>query len=259
MIDDVPLKRSVVDQIFGDNKAPAEEVLKADFSHLISQVEDMEAMAKEANAKPANDAEQAALGAKIVDLNRLKNLIDHRRSTEKAPVLEAGRSIDGFFNSLMNRLTEEGRRLQHGADDYARRKAAEERARKEREAEEARKKAQAEREKADAAKTAAAAGNAEGRAEALDAKADKLEAEAGASAADLTRSRIGGVTSSAKANWTFTINDYTAAISPLGPLGPYFKKEHLEGALTSMVRIQKQSAVWPGVTFFEDTKATFRK
>lgn len=259
MTEDMPRKRSVVDQIFGDNKAPAKDVLQADFSHIITQVDDLVAMAKEANAKPANDTEQAALGEKIIDINRLKNLIDSKRSTEKAPVLEAGRAIDGFFNDLMNRLADEGRRLQHGADDYARRKAAEERARKEREAEEARKRAQAEREKADAAKTATAAGNAEGRAEALDAKAEKLEADASASAADLTRARVGGVTTSAKANWTFRIEDYTAAISPLGPLGPYFKKEHLEGALTSMVRIQKQSAVWPGVSFFEETKATFRK
>lgn len=258
-MNDMPRKRSVVDQIFGDNKAPAPEVLTADFGHLVTKVDDMIAMAKEANAKPANDAEQAALGDKIIDINRLKNLIDGKRTTEKAPVLEAGRAIDGFFNDLANRLTDEGRRLQHGADDYARRKAAEERARREREAEEARKKAQAERDKAEAAKTATAAGNAEGRAEALEAKAEALDAAASASAADLTRTRVGGVTSSAKASWTFRIEDYTAAISPLGPLGPYFRKEHLESALTSMVRIQKQSAVWPGVSFYEDTKASFRK
>ena len=86
-----------------------------------------------------------------------------------------------------------------------------------------------------------------------------LDAAAASSAADLTRSRVGGVTTSAKVNWTFRIDDYTAAISPLGAIGPYLKKEHLEGALMSMVRIQKQSAVWPGVSFFEDTKATFRK
>lgn len=252
-------KKTVADQAFGDNKAPVSEILAADFAFLEDVVKRAEDFAAKQNLKPASDEEQAALGKAIIGIRNLAKRIDGIRADEKAPVFNAGKDIDAFFKGFDGRLTTALTPVTRAADDYVRRKAAEERARAEKEAQEARERAERERQKAEAAKTAAAAGNAEGRAEALDAKADALEQQASASAADLTRARIGGVTSTAREVWTFRIDDYAAAVAPLGSLGPYLKREAVESALTSMVRIQKDAARWPGVTFFQDVKSDFRR
>lgn len=259
MEDTTTRRRPVVDQIFGSNKAPLDEVLPVDFADLIRAVDEAEAMAKEANTKPKNDAEQAALGAKLTDLRALFKRIDGVREVEKKPVLDAGRGIDGWFGALKTRIEDAAKPLTAGADAYVRQKAAEERERARREAEEAQRRADEERAKAEAAKTAAGAARAEGRAELYDAKAEQAAAVANASAAELTRAKIGGVTSSAREVYVARIDDYNAAIAPLGAVGPYLKAEHLEAALSSMVRVQKDNAKWPGVVFFKDMRAQFRK
>ena len=252
-------RKPVVDQIFGDNKAPVATVLDADFAELVQKVADAEAMCKEANTKPKNDAEQAALGDKIVDLRRLFARIDGTRTDEKAPILDAGRELDGWFNALKARIEVAVKPLSEGADTYVREKAAAERARQDKIAQDAREKAEAERRKAEQAKTPEAAGNAAARADNLEAKADQAEAASVASAADLTPSKEGGVTTGASEKWTFRFTDYTAAVTPLGAIGPYFKREAVEAALISMVRIHKDAAKWPGVEFYTEVKASFRK
>lgn len=252
-------KRSVADQAFGDNKAPIPEILAADFAFLEALVQRAEGFAKGQNLNPATDEDQATLGKAILGVKALAKRIDGIRADEKAPVFNAGKEIDAFFKSFDARLNAALAPVTKAADDFVRRKAAEERARAEREAQEMRERAERERQRAEAAKSATAAGNAEGRAEAADAKAEELEAQANASAADLTRSRIGGVTTTAREVWTFRIDDYAAAVAPLGALGPYFAREDVEKALRSMVRIQKGGAAWPGVTFFQDVKSDFRR
>lgn len=258
-MDGQPRRKPVVDQVFGANKAPMTEVLEADFTELMKAVTYAEAMCGEANTKPKNDTEQAALGDKIVDMRRLLARVDAVRTEEKAPILEAGRLLDGWFGALKARIETAVKPLTSGADAYVHEKAAAERARAAREAQEAREKAEAKRRKAEAAKSAEAAGNAEARAEKLDAKADAAEAAAGASAADLTRAKVGGVSMGGKETWVAEIVDYTTAIGPLGALGPYFKEAELKSALNSMARIQRGSAKWPGVNFRPDVKASFRK
>lgn len=253
------MKKSVVDQIFGDNRAPIEEVLKADFADLAKEIADHAAKMKAANKAPKTDEEQAELGKLIIDGRAIWKKADDLRQAEKRPILEAGRELDGWFKVELAPLEEAAKALQSTADEYARRKAAEERARAEREAEEARRKADAEREKAEAARTAASAGKAEARAEAFEAKAERLEEAAASSAADLTRSRVGGVTASAKGSWVARITDYQAAIQPLGTLGAFLKREAIEAALNSLAKIQKDAASWPGVAFSQETKATFRR
>jgi hypothetical protein len=222
-------RRSVVDQVFGDNKAPMAEVLAAD------------------------------LGRVILDARDMWGRADGRREVEKRPILEAGRELDAFFKDMMAPLVKGREHLQGMADTYTRQKAAEARAKAQREAEEARIRAEAEREKAEAAKTAGGASRAEGRAEALDAKADAAEAVAASSEADLVRARVDGVSASAKGVWRATILDYVQAVSPLGAVGPYLKRDAFEAALNSMARIQGAAAVWPGVSFTQDVKATFRR
>lgn len=254
-----PIRRTVVDQIFGDNKAPIADVLTADFAELKAEVDAFVVKMKTANKAPKTDEEQAALGKLIMDGRALWKRADGMREVEKAPVLNAGRELDGYFKGLLADLVGTGTDLQKTADAYARQKAAEERARAQREADAARAKAEEERQKAEAAKTAAGAAKAEGRAEALEAKAEAAQASAGAADADLVRSRVGGVTASATGAWTARIDDYSAATAPLGSLGVFLKADAIQTALNAMAKTQKGLAKWPGVVFLQETKATFRR
>lgn len=248
----------IVDQIFGANKAPAEEVLPADFADLIAEVDQLCETA-EAKAKPVkDDIGNAVIGKAVVDIRALAKKVEENRTTEGKPILDAQRAINGFFKEMTGKLDTVRKKLEGHADTYARQKAEEARAKAQREAEEARKKAEQERLKAEEAKTAQTAGRAEGRAEAFEAKADNLEAAAAGSAADLTRARVGGVTSSARGVWTATITDYQAAIAPLGAVGPFIKRDALQAALNSMVKVQTDGAEWPGVLFQKQVKAAFR-
>ncbi|MEY4951801.1 MAG: hypothetical protein RL299_225 [Pseudomonadota bacterium] len=254
-----PTKTSVVDQIFGLNKAPLDEVLAADFAELRAEAARMIARAGLLPARITSEADQIKVGTFIAEARSFWKGADGQREDTKRPVLEAGRGIDAFFKTIGNDLDAATGPLQRAVDTYAREMAAAERARAQREADAARAKADAERAKADAAKSAGAAANAEARAENLDAKADALDERASSSTADLTRMRGEGVTISGKEVWIATITDYQAAIGPLGAIGPYLKRDALEAALTSMVRIQKAGAAWPGVNFTSDVKATIRR
>jgi len=259
-MNDMTLKKTpVVDQIFGLNKAPLVEVLAADFADLQAEAEKLIARAALLPARITSEADQIKVGTFIAEARAFWKGADGQREDTKRPVLEAGRGIDAFFKNIGTALDEATGPLQKAMDTFARESAAAARAKAEREAQEARDKADAERAKADAAKSAGAAANAEARAENLDAKADALEERAAASTADLTRTRGNGVTISGKEVWTATINDYAAAVAPLGTIGPYFKRPDLESALTSMVRIQRDGASWPGVSFYADVKASVRR
>lgn len=249
----------VVDQIFGLNKAPLDEVLAADFADLKAEAQTLIERATSLPLRITSEADQIKVGTFIAETRAFWKKADGQREDVKRPVLEAGRGIDAFFKAVGNALDEVTGPLQRAMDTFAREAAAAARAKAQREADEARAKADAERARADAAKSAGAAANAEARAENLDAKADALDEAAAASTADLTRLKGDGVTISGKEVWTATIIDHTAAIGPLGAIGPYLKREALEAALISMVRIQKAGAAWPGVRFSSDVKTTTRR
>lgn len=253
------MRKSVIDQIFGDNRAPIKEVLDADFADLKADIDGLTQEMRDSYTAPKNDDDQAAIGKLIIRARALAKRADENRTAEKAPILEAGRDLDGWFKDTLASLVKGSEALQGLADNYVRQKDAEARAKAEREAEELRRKEKAEREKADAAKTAAGAGRAEARAENLAAKAEQAEETATARTADLTRSRVGGVTASARGTWTARITDYQAAIKPLGALGHFLKQDHIEAALNSLAKTQKAAAEWPGVTFSQETKANFRR
>lgn len=253
-------RKQVVDQIFGDNKAPILDVLPVDFADLKADVDRfVEQMREAAKNPPKTDEDQAALGKIIIEARALWGRADGQREAEKRPILDAGRALDGWFKDMLASLVKGRDHLQGMADTYARQKAAEERERARREAEAARAKAEEERLKAEAAKTAAGAARAEGRAEALEAKAEAAATAASAADADLVRSRVGGVTASATGAWTARIDDYTKAIEPLGALGGFLKADAIQTALNAMAKTQKGLAKWPGVTFLQETKATFRR
>ncbi len=254
-----PTRTPVVDQIFGLNKAPLNEVLAADFADLKNEANALIQRASNLPALISGEEDQIKVGSFIAEVRGFLKKADSEREGEKRPVLEAGRGIDAFFRGLVDSLDRVTDPLQRAMDTHAREVAAAARAKAQREAEEARAKADAERAKAEAAKSASAAANAEARAERLDAKAEQLDEMIGASVADLTRAKGDGVTISGKEVWCATILDYQAAIGPLGAIGPFIKREAIGAALMSMARIQKSGAAWPGVRFTSDVKATIRR
>ena len=252
-------RKPTSDQIFGDNKAPAQEVLDADFADLKTETDELVQKAGALNRQVRSDADQAAVGNLIVELRALWKRADEIRATEKKPILDAGKELDGWFKTVLADAVKVGADLQKHADDFIRKQAAEAKAQAFRQAAAARDKAEAERAKADAAQTVKSASAAEARAEAKDAEAEQLEERTTAKSADLVRSRVGGVTSSAKGTWVARIVDYQAAITPLGTLGVFLKEDAIAAGLNSMAKTQKAGANWPGVTFSQEQKATFRR
>lgn len=254
-----PARRSVVDQIFGDNKAPLPDVLAADFVDLQAEVSDLLDKAGDLPARVDSDDDQIKVGKWIIDAKDLAHKVDKTRTEEGRPILDAQRGINGFFKAVAEPILRTIEAHQRAADDYVRRKVAEERALAQREAEEARRREEEERQRAEQLKRPDAVARAEGRAEALAAEADAAEERALASNADLARMRAEGVTSSARAAWTWEFEDKDAAYAPLGALGPFLPEAAVATALNSMARAHKSRARWPGVRFFEKAVASFRR
>ncbi|MGA0615904.1 hypothetical protein [Paracoccus sp. KR1-242] len=255
----IPARRSVVDQIFGDNKAPLTEVLTADFTELQGEIADLLNNAADLPARVESDADQAKVGNWIIDAKDLTHKIEVQRTTEGKPILDAQRGINAFFKAVAQPISETMDAHQREADDYVRRKAAEERARREREAEELRRKEEEERRRLETLKRPDAIARAEGKAEALASEAEAAEERALASNADLTRMRAEGVTGSARTAWTWEFTDKDAAYNSLGPLGPFFTESAVSTAINSMVRAHKGRTRLPGIRVFEQASASFRR
>lgn len=251
------MRTPIIDQIFGSNRAPLDEVLKADFADLREEVAATTQRAMEMPKKIAGEDDLAKVGVFIADCKALVKKIDGVRTDEGRPILDAQRGINDFFKRLSLLVSDNAEPVQRAADDYARRKAAEERARREREADEARRREEEARAKAEKAKTADAAILANARAEMEAGKAERAEAAADASVADMVKTRVEGVTASARVDWTFRIDDYDAI--DLNALRPYLARPDVEKAIRSMVRIQKGSTKLAGVSVYEDVKSTFRR
>jgi hypothetical protein len=251
------MRTPVIDQIFGSNKAPIDEVLKADFAELREEVANTTRRAFKMPTKIASEDDLSRVGVFISDCKALVKKIDAIRMEEGKPILEAQRGLNDFFKRLSMLVSDNAEPVQRAADDYARRKAAEERARREREAEDARRREEEARIKAEKARSADAAILATAQAQVEADKAERAEAAAGASVAEMVKTRVDGVTASARAEWTFRIEDYDAV--DLNALRPYMARADVEKAIRSMVRIQKGSTTLAGVSVYEDVKSTFRR
>lgn len=246
-------QKPVVDQIFGDNKAPVEEVLKADFADLIAKIDAAIDRTAQAPKRVKDEADLAKIGDAILGLKALAKQADETRTTEGKPILDAQRAINGFFKALVDRIGTAIDPLQDRADDYARRKQAEAQERARREAEEARQREEDARQRAAEATTAAAAGKAAADAEAYAARADQYETAATGS----VKMQADGVKAATRGTWTARIDDYKAL--DLNALKPFIDRKAVEAALKSMARIQKDAFDVPGATAFQETKTQFRK
>ncbi|KQI68721.1 hypothetical protein AN189_07425 [Loktanella sp. 3ANDIMAR09] len=239
--------------MFGDNRAPIAEVLPADHADLVAEINRACVDAKNRTpAKITTENELTDAGKIITELRALAKKADGVRSDEKAPIIETGRAIDGFFRDLIQMIDGAITPLRSAADDFARRRAAEEAARRRREEEIAREKAAAAQKRAENAKSPEAAAKAAAEQEAQEAVAS------GAAQAKTQPVRGNGVTAGTRKTWDFEILDSSALRQSLGALGPFLDEASLEKAIRSFVKIHKGSTALPGVRAFEKTTTQFR-
>lgn len=258
MTDQKPIRRGVGPQAFGGNAAPIPDILTADYGDV---VRDVEKMIEEIKAFPGavkTDDDLTKFGRKIADARGLSKRIEEFRTDESGPLYRAQTEVNVWFRDLDRKLSIAMQALQTSADAYARQKAAEEKARLQREADEAARKAAEERAKAEEARTVGAAARAEGKADALDAQAELLKAKATGAPGAMVKTRGDGVTVSAKASWKHRIMDEATLRAALGPLGPFLTMDAIEAAIRMVVKIQKGTTKLPGVEVYQDTAATFR-
>lgn len=252
------MQKTFTSQVFGDNQAPAEEVLATDYKDLVEAVDLLEQEFEALPTKINSDDDLGKVGKFVVNARKLGKTVETTRTEVGAPLLEATRAVNGFFGAENDRLKKLIKMLTERADDYNSRKEAENRRKAELEAEKTRKAAEEAAAKAEEAATYGQAAKAAGQAAVLERKAEKAEKTATGTASDLVRTKTGGVTASTRGAWTFRIDDYTALQASLGPLGPFLARADVEKAIRSVVRIQKDGTNLPGVTAYQEAKSTFR-
>lgn len=247
------MRKPVVDQVFGDNKAPIDVVLVADFADLKDEADAMAERAKDLPKKVKSDADLSFVGSAIADARDLAKRVEGTRMEEGRPLLDATKAINGHFKALVAIVTEAVKPAQDAADAYVREKKAAEEARRKREVEEARRKEEAARAKAESAATPAAAAKAAQEAERY--------AHAAETAGRGTSAPVkgGGVTASSRGHWTYRLIDYDTVEATLGKLGPFVPREAVLSAIGGYVNSKKAHASIPGIEVFLDTKASFRK
>lgn len=279
----------------GDNQPPLFERLALDYQDI---GEEAEAIAARANALPAKieNAEQLEqAGRVVIDARALRKRADDAREAERAPLLEAGKTIQDFFAAFMDRM----KRIQGGLEtranlyqqelaDAARRKAEEEaaairKADEERaavaraairkaEEEAAARQAAADAElargrKGSAAKKAAEAEELRRQAEiqadlsrtqssAAQARAGFAEATAGDQAKEAARIRTDAGLASTTTKWKGAIDVWDEI--DLNELKPHFSRGDVEKAINGYVRLHKNDRPLKGVVIQPDTKTTFR-
>ena len=246
--------------VIGGNNPPLGEVLADRYAPVLAEIS---LLADQANALPAkvdSDTAQANVGKVVIAARNLRDKLETNRRQEKEPFLTSGRIVDGYFGEHTERLENMMARLQARADAYAERKAAEaaallaeqRRAQEELAAQQERLAAKA-RERGrpnDAAKR-------EDAAEAARDEADRLaEQHETAKPADLVRSRVGGVTASAKGKWSGVVEDWETL--DLNQLRPWIPREVIQKAIDQVARTHKAQANLKGVKVTQETRAIFK-
>ncbi|MEW5421916.1 hypothetical protein [Amorphus sp. 3PC139-8] len=241
----------------GHNAPPLEELLADQHRSLVG---DVDAIAKRAMVLPEEISSDDDLDATTNvgrDLAKLRKRIDATRKEEKEPHLEAGRTVDTFFNAQIGRVASILSTLEARATAWHEKKAAAEKRRREDEARRLAQQEEAARKRAEAAKRPDTVARYADEAEQLAAKREDAEAAIESGVRSVTkRTTESGARSGSRSTWDFQITDYDAI--PLDVLRPFLRREDVEKASRSYVRIQKGSASLAGVHVFESTKATFR-
>lgn len=234
----------------GDNLPPLSERLGLDYGE---DVRATEALAARANAAPreiTGDEDLHLIRTLVGDARTLSKTIDAKRVEEKAPHLEAGRTVDEFFGALTKRLARIADAFQRIADDHAtklakeaKRRAAEEAALKRAEEEKARAAARA----AEEAARPKVAAKADAKAEEAARAAAELEAKP---AADFVPLASDGE-ALGKLEWTYEVEDPNAI--DLVALRPYLKLDAVEVAIRAFMKMGGRKLA--GVRIFQKVKA----
>ncbi|CAN7330019.1 hypothetical protein LJR231_001811 [Phyllobacterium sp. LjRoot231] len=243
--------------VLGGNNPPIPEVMAEKHHALLALVDPLAVRADDLPRQIKCEKDLEKIGVVVTDCKSLAKKIEGIRKFEKQPHLDAGKEVDNFFNPVVDRLDRITDTFEAIATKYQREKVAEERRKAEDEAAKLRADAEKKRQEAEAAKRGSTAARKNDEADHLLDQADEAEAAAFQSAASIAKLRTeSGVTAGAKTNWDFSIVDYDKI--DLNKLRPFFRREDVEKAIRSMVRIQKGSALIEGVKVFENVKATFR-
>lgn len=187
---------------------------------------------------------------------------DAARVGAKEPFLEAGRSVDGFFKSIIDPLSDMKKTIERRLTDYLREKEL--RARREREEQErqAREAAEAARREAEAKAKAlqderdlSAAIEAEKAAETAQADLVKAEQAAEVKPAELSRTRGEyGAVSSLRTAWVF--DEIDRATLDLEALRQHLPHDGLERAVRSFIKAGGRELA--GTRIYETTSAVVR-
>ncbi len=254
----------------GDNRPPESDVdplltrLREDHTDLLTRRAEL--LGGISRAPDAIDDEETA--GKLADfaeqINKFLKSAKTVHEGEKAPFLTAGRTVDGFWHSLIDDVEKGKKTINVVRKKYADQKAAEERRRREEEARLAREEeARLTREAEDRAAAMAGAEDldeavrAEEAAEQAKLDADKLAKDAGAKPAEMGRSRgdYGGMTT-LKQFWDYA--DIDRATLDLEALRHHLPEDAIEKAVRSYIK-----AGWSGgaigrqiqgVRIFENTR-----
>lgn len=204
--------------------------------------------------------------------------IEANREAVKSPYLTAGRVVDGFFKGFEKRCLEVNEKVRAPIASYLRRKADEERQRREaeaaaaraesirlqREAEEARQREETAKRQATQERHAQAAREAEAGAEEAQERAAYFERASHEKSADLsrTRSRAGSL-ASLDDHWDFEVADYAKLKG--SALWPYVTNAAKEAAIKAYMKANAPGDVnhgpWQpldGVRFFKTSKLKVR-
>ena len=238
---------------------PLAERLPEDYAKHATEIEALAARANKLPAEIKNEEQLGEVGKVVKDAATLINKIEFDREIEVRPHLTGQREVNAFFKIFTDRLDRMRSVLAQRGTDYTRKKVNEERIAREDAARKAREEEDKKREtarKAEEANRPAAAAKATAAADNAAETARRNEAEAAAPAATFARTSFGGVTASAKTEWTFKITDYDAI--PLEKLRAWISRAEVEKAIRALIKRDKKGASLPGVEFFEDVKASFR-
>lgn len=202
--------------------------------------------------------------AEIVSaITKHAKVVEAARNGDKAPPLEAGRKIDGYYAGLATPMENAKKPLSRKIGDYLHKKAEDER--RAREAEEARKRAEADEARRKAAeleqqattnqslRVAVEADQMATRAEAQAAKATKA---AEAKPADLARTRTAtGTLSTLKREWVTEIVDVDKI--DLNALRGYFTRDEIEKAVRGAFKADHTREI-AGAKHYEQNVASIR-
>lgn len=232
--------------------------LAADYEATIHRVGDLLAQATILPASVSDDDESGRVSDFVKSVADEIKKIEAFREAEKAPHLQAGRAVDGFFKALNEKLDRLKRQLETSVGIYLRAKAAEERRRREEAERIAREEAARKLREAEAAADRAAqeANTKIEEAFAAEAEATKAAQAAAAKPAELARTRSveSGSLATLKQEWVFEVENYDAI--PLDVIRPFIPLPAFDQAIRAFVKAGHRSL--PGVRIYEIEKAVIR-